>query len=118
MNLQLTHYSTAITFGIEASVYPIGFGYRGFVYLPALSRFENVKLSMPAAVSTPVSPFSNTADTQMDRLDCLSTLTDTFTVIHTEHATVTITETTTFTTTAYLISTTSAKALSGSVIRM
>lgn len=117
-NLQLSRYSTAFTFAIEASLYPIGFGYRGFVYLPALSRFESVKLSIPSSVSAPVSPLSTTVDTQMDRLDCSSTPTDAYTVIFTqyEYATVTVTETTTSTTTAFLISSTSAKALSVSVV--
>lgn len=115
-NLQLSQYSTAFTFAIEASLYPIGFGYRGFVYLPALSRFESVKLSIPSSVSAPVSPLSTTVDTQMDQPDCSSTPTDAYTVIFTQYATVTVTETTTSTTTAFLISSTSAKALSVSVV--
>lgn len=97
----MSHYSTAFTFGIEASVYPIGFGYRGFLYIPALSRFENISLSIPSAVSTPAST---------DRLGAFT---------HTEmlHLTATVTATTTYTTTAFLITSTSTKGVSAGVIR-
>lgn len=79
-------------------MYPIGFGYRGFVHLPALARFEKLKLSIPTSVSVPPA--------------APSTITDTFATPNT----VTVTETTTYTTTAFLISSTSAKALSGDMI--
>lgn len=100
---QLSRFSTVFSFGIEASVYPIGFGYQGFIYLLALSRFENLKISIPSSTSAQPSAL----DAQMEPPTCLlAPTTSTYTVIYTQESFVTVTQTTTYTTTAYLLSST------------
>lgn len=47
-HLQFYQYSTAFILGLEGSLYPIGFGFRGFVYLPVLAKFKNVRFSVPS----------------------------------------------------------------------
>lgn len=91
-------------------MYPIGFGYRGFVYLPALSRFENLKLNFPTSALAPPA-----LSTSTDTFACSPTSTDAYTEEEL-HSTVTITQTTTYTTTAFFITSTSAKAIAADMI--
>ncbi|KAF5359928.1 hypothetical protein D9758_014002 [Tetrapyrgos nigripes] len=43
----LFSYWTAFTLGVEASVFPLGLGWRGFIYISALSRFSDLQYNMP-----------------------------------------------------------------------
>ncbi|KAF5359902.1 hypothetical protein D9758_013992 [Tetrapyrgos nigripes] len=43
----LFHYCHAFIFTVEASVFPLGFGWRRFIYVLALSRYSNLHYNMP-----------------------------------------------------------------------